>query len=129
MEGEPPQRLALVDDQRSVTLSPSVIEPLANDAVTVGLGGGALTGTLAVALALPPAPVQVTVTPNLPTRDGVYVFVPDLAVEPIEGEPLHAVVLVDDQRSVTLSPRAIELLSNDALAVGAGALTVTVSAA
>ena len=68
--------------------------------------------------ALPPAPVQVTVTSKLPALDGVYVFVPEVAGEPIDGEPLHALALVDDQLSVTLSPRVIELSPNSALTVG-----------
>ena len=83
--------------------------------------------------ALPPSPVQVTVTSKLPALDGVYVFVPEIDVEPIDRDPLHDVALVDDQLSVTSSPRVMELSSNDALTVGAGVgggadETVTVSA-
>ena len=87
------------------------------------------TVTLALSAALPPSPVHVTVTLKLPALDGVYVFVPEVAVEPIAGDPLHALALVDDQLSVTSSPSVMELSSNDALTVGAGAdETVTVSA-
>ena len=68
--------------------------------------------------ALPPAPVQVTVTSKLPALDGVYVFVPEVDVEPIAGDPLHALASVDNQFSVTVSPRVIELSSNHALTVG-----------
>ena len=68
--------------------------------------------------ALPPSPVQVTVTSKLPALDGVYVFVPEVDVEPIAGEPLHALALIDDHLSVTLSPSVMELSPNDALTVG-----------
>ena len=68
--------------------------------------------------ALPPSPVQVTLTSKLPVLDGVYVFVPEVDVEPIAGEPLHALALVDDQLSVTLSPSVMEFSPNDALTVG-----------
>ena len=81
-----------------------------------------------MSLPLPPTPVHVTLTLKLPALDGVYVFVPDVAVEPIAGDPLHAVALVDDQLSSALSPSAMELSSNDASTVGDGGLTVTVSA-
>ena len=125
--GEPLHALALVDDQLSMASSPSVMELSPNDALTVG--GGGLTVTLALSSALPPSPVHVTVTLKLPALDGVYVFVPEVDVEPIEGDPLHALALVDDQLSVTSSPRVMELSSNDALTVGGGAdETVTVSA-
>ena len=76
------------------------MELSSNSAVTSG-GSGALTVTLSLSSALPPAPVQVTVTSKLPALDGVYVFVPEVAGEPIDGEPLHALALVDDQLSVT----------------------------
>ena len=87
IDGEPLHALALVDDHLRVASSPSVMELSSNDALTVG--GGGLTVTLSLPLALPPAPVQVTVTLKLPALDGVYVFVPEVAVEPIAGEPLH----------------------------------------
>ena len=125
IDGEPLHALACVDDQLSVTLSPSVIELWSNDAFTVG--NGSFTVTLAVSLSLPPAPVQVTLTLKLPALDGVYVFLPELAVEPIDGEPLHALAWLDDQLSVTLSPSVIELWSNDALTVGNGWFTVTLA--
>ena len=72
-------------------------------------------------------------TSKLPALDGVYVFEPEVDVEPIAGAPLHRVALVDDQVSVTLAPRLMELSPNDALTVGAGVgggadETVTVSA-
>ena len=123
--GEPLHAVALVDDQLSSTLAPSAMELSSNDASTVG---GAWTVTLAVALPLPPSPVQVTVTLNVPALDGVYVLVPEVDVEPIAGEPLHELALLDDQVSSTLSPSLMELSSNDALTVGDGGLTVTVSA-
>ena len=128
IDGEPRHRLALLDDQRSVTLSPSVMELSWNSAVT-SVGGGALTVTLSLSSALPPAPVHVTVTLKLPALDGVYVLVPEVDIEPIDGEPLHALALVDDQVSVTSSPSVMELSSNDALTVGNGSVTVTLSLA
>ena len=86
--------------------------------VSAGGGGGALTVTLSLSSALPPAPVHVTVTLKLPVLDGVYRFVPEVAAEPIDGDPLHALALVDDQLSVTLSPSVMELSPNVALTVG-----------
>ena len=53
------QEVALVDDQVSVALWPTVIEVGDTAIVTVGTGGGAVTVKEAVAFALPPAPVQV----------------------------------------------------------------------
>ena len=133
IDGAPLHALALVDDHLRVASSPSVMELSSNDALTVGGSGGALMVTLALALPLPPAPVHVTVTLKLPALDGVYVFVPEIDVEPIAGEPLHALALVDDQLSVTSAPSAMELSSNVALTVGGGVgggadETVTVSA-
>ena len=125
--GEPLHALASVDDQLSVTLLPSVMELRLNQALTSG--GGSVTVTLALRLALPPAPVHVTVTLKLPALDGVYVLVPEVAVEPSGGEPLHRLALLDDQLSVTLSPTVIELSSNVALTSTGGALTVTLSLA
>ena len=119
IDGEPLHALALLDNHLRVASSPSVMELWSNDALTSGGGGGgALTVTLSLSLALPPAPVHVTVTLKLPVLDGVYRFVPEVAAEPIAGEPLHALALVDDQLSVTLSPSVIELSSNHALTVG-----------
>ena len=85
---------------------------------TVSVGADGSTVTLALSLLLPPAPVQVTVTLKLPALDGVYSFVPEVDVEPIPGEPLHAVALVDDQLSSTLSPSVMELSSNSASTSG-----------
>ena len=123
--GDPLQAVALLDDQVSSTLSPSAMELSSNSASTVGFGW---TVTLAVSSLLPPSPVQVTVTLNVPALDGVYVLVPEVDVEPTAGEPLHELALLDDQVSSTLSPSVMELSSNDALTVGDGGLTVTVSA-
>jgi hypothetical protein len=53
------QDVALVDDQVSVALWPTVIEVGDTASVTVGRGGAAVTVKVAVAFALPPAPVQV----------------------------------------------------------------------
>ena len=111
--GAPLHALASVDDQFSVTLSPSVMELSSNHALTVGRGS--LTVTLALRLALPPARVHVTSTLKLPVLVGVYDFVPEVAVEPSGGEPLHRLALLDDQLSVTLSPSVIELSSNVAV--------------
>lgn len=52
------QESALVDDQVSVALAPSVIVAGATEMVTVGVG--AFTVSVAVLAALPPAPVQVS---------------------------------------------------------------------
>ena len=108
--------MASVDDHLSVTLSPRVIELSSNHALTVGGRGltvhaGAVVGAAAGARA-----GHRTLKP--PALDGVYVFVPEVAVEPIAGDPLHALASVDDQFSVTVSPRVIELSSNHALTVG-----------
>ncbi len=54
------QEVALVDDQVSVALLPSVIEVGLTASVTVG-AAGELTVSDAVADALPPVPVQVKV--------------------------------------------------------------------
>jgi hypothetical protein len=51
--------LALVDDHDNVALPPLAIDAGLAVNVTVGAGGG-VTVTDAVALALPPAPVQVS---------------------------------------------------------------------
>ena len=66
-------------------------------------------------------------TLKLPVLDGVYVFFPDFAVEPIDGDPLHAVAFFDDHESVALSPSVMELLSNDALTVGGRGSTLTLA--
>ena len=107
--GAPLHALASVDDQFSVTLSPSVMELSSNHALTVG------RGSLTVTLALRLARVHVTSTLKLPVLVGVYDFVPEVAVEPSGGEPLHRLALLDDQLSVTLSPSVIELSSNVAV--------------
>jgi hypothetical protein len=52
------QDVALVDDQVSVALCPTVIEVGVTAMVTVGTG--AVTVKVAVAFALPPAPLQVS---------------------------------------------------------------------
>jgi hypothetical protein len=52
--------VALVEDQVSVALCPSVMEVGATDIVTVG-GGGLLTVTAADATKLPPGPLHVKV--------------------------------------------------------------------
>ena len=52
--------VALVDDQVTVALWPTVIEVGDTAIVTVGTGGAAATVRVAVAFALPPAPVQVS---------------------------------------------------------------------
>ena len=129
IDGAPLHALALVDDHLRVASSPSVMELSSNDALTVGGSGGSLTVTLSPSLALPPAPVQVTSTLKLPALDGVYVFVPEVDGEPIDGAPLHALALVDDHLRVASSPSVMELSSNDALTVGGsgGSLTVTLS--
>jgi hypothetical protein len=54
------QDVASVDDQVTVALWPTVIEVGDTAIVTVGRGGGAVTVKVAVAFALPPAPVQVS---------------------------------------------------------------------
>jgi hypothetical protein len=55
------QEVALVEDQVSVALCPTMIEVGLTVRVTVGAGVAAVTVKAADALALPPAPVQVRV--------------------------------------------------------------------
>ena len=83
---------------------------------------------MALSFALPALPVHVTVTRNAPVCVGVYVRVPDVAVEPKGREPLQLVVPRDDQLSVAVPPNVIDVASNDALTVGrTGTLAVAAS--
>jgi len=119
----PLQLEAFDEDQRSVVLSPCVIE--VSSAVRFTLGDGTLTVTRAVSLSFPPGPEQVTVyvlvelgeTPSVPE-----VLPPVLKPEPL---PEHEVALELLHESVELPPLLMVL--GDALrdTEGDGVLTVT----
>ena len=94
----------------------------AGQSMAAGAAGaaGCRTSRLAVALRLPPAPVQVTLTRNVPADVRVNVFFPEVAVEPMAGEPAQRVACFDFQVSVALPPAVIDAGENDAVTVGGG---------
>ncbi len=121
--------VALVDDQVSVALCPTVIEVGDTATVTVGRGGAAVTVNVAVAFVLPPAPLQVSAYLNVPVAVGFSLSVPLTASLPVQAlDAVHAVALVDDQVSVALCPTVMLVGATLIVTVGAAALIVTVAA-
>jgi hypothetical protein len=125
---QPPEathEVALEDDQVSVALAPLAIA--LGPTLTLTVGSGALTETVADWDALPPAPVQVNVYVEFAVSapedcDPLKAWLPDQAPE-AEQE----VALADDQAIVDALPLEIELGLALILTVGAGELTVTVA--
>ena len=73
------QAVALVDNQVMVDTCPRVMALGLAAIVTVGSGGAALTVSEAIAEALPPDPVQLSVNTFVPTDVGVLVDEPLVA--------------------------------------------------
>ncbi len=123
------QLVALVDDHVRVALLPlsTLLGLAANDTVGAG-GGGALTATLVLWLAEPPAPVQVSVNVLLAAVSGPLLALPEVGRLPLQAPPAtQDVVLIDDQVSVVLPPLSTlpGLAANDTVGDGGGAFTVT----
>ena len=117
--------LASVDDQLRVEELPLTTE--AGLAVSDTVGSGAVTVTLADALAVPPGPVQVREKLLLAVSMPVACW-PEIALLPDHApEALHELASVDDQLRVEESPLTTELglAVNDT--VGAGGVTVIVA--
>ena len=97
------QLVALLDDQLSVALCPSVIEFGVTEMFTVG--GGACTVTVTDALAEPLVPVQLNVKVVVPVAIGVTTCVPLVASLPLQAPPaVQAVSSVEDQVRVEDCP-------------------------
>jgi hypothetical protein len=96
--------VAFVEDQVSVALAPRVIVVGSTEIVAVG-AGGALTATVAVALALPPCPLHSIVYVEFPVEPGVSIFVPLVACEPLQLPlAVQEVAFVDDHVRVVVAP-------------------------
>jgi len=119
------QELALAADQASV--DPEPLATLLGLALSVTVGSGAVTDTVADCEALPPAPVQVIEYVALELRGPVDCD-PVSALVPLQPpEPVHAVALLDDHVRVELWPAVIALGPTLSVTVGAALLTVTVA--
>ena len=117
--------------------SSSVVVPrvtLAGVAVNdrVGAAGGATTATVVVAMAVPPAPVQLSVK-LVPALSAAVDSVPAVVRAPLQPPvALQAVALVEDQVRTLVPPGATETGLADSVAVGAeggggGGVTCTVA--
>jgi len=119
--------VALVDDQVSVLLLPLTTLVGDADRLTVGAGVEVVTVTEAVACAVPPAPVQLSVNEVLALKAPVP-WVPETAfVPPQPPDAVQDVALVDDHVNVLLPPLATEVGDADNETVGAGVALVTVT--
>lgn len=112
------QEVALVDVQLSVEDPPlATMAGLALKA-TVGAGMGALTATLALALALPPGPVQLSVN-DVVALSAAEVSLPDVTRLPLQPpEAVHAVALVELQFSVIDAPLGTDTALGVSVTVG-----------
>jgi hypothetical protein len=95
------------------------------EALSVTIGGRALTVTVADWVAEPPSPVQVSsnsvVLPRAPVDQ-----VPLVATEPLQPpDALHAVAFAEDQVRVDMPPLATVVGEADNVTVGAGEITTT----
>lgn len=116
----------MVEDQVRAALLPIVI--VEGDTEMVTVGAGAFTVSVAVLLALPPAPLQVSSYESVPTADGVTDWVPLVVSVPVQSPlAVHEVALVEDQVRVALEPRIRLVGETEIVTVRvAGALTVRV---
>lgn len=113
------QDVAFVDDQRSVLLLPLVTDVGEADSETVGAGVGAVTETVRLACAEPPAPVHVSVY-DAEAVNAPVPWLPDVAFVPLQlPDAEHEVALVEDHVSVLLPPLLTVLGDADSETVGA----------
>ena len=97
------------------------------DRVTVGAGVGLVTETEALAWAVPPAPVQLSVNVELAFNAPVP-WVPEIALLPLQPpDAVHDVALLEDQVNVLLPPLATDVGAAEIVTVGAGVGFVTVT--
>jgi hypothetical protein len=115
--------VAFCDDQVSVAAAPDLM--VLGEALSVTIGGRALTVTVADWVAEPPSPVQVSsnsvVLPRAPVD-----HVPLVATEPLQPpDALHPVAFAEDQVKVDMPPLATVAGAADNVTVGAGEITTT----
>jgi hypothetical protein len=113
--------VALVDDHVNVLLAPLLTAVGAADNVTVGAGVEPATAMDALANAVPPAPVQLSVYAALAFNAPVL-SLPETAFAPLHPpEAVHAVAFVLDQVNVPEAPALTAAGLADNATVGAGA--------
>ena len=121
------QELASVDDQLRVEELPLITE--VGFAVSDTMGTGAVTVTLADALAVPPSPVQ-TMAKVLELVNTPLDWLPEVALMPSHApEAVQELASVDDQVRMEESPLTTEVgfaVSDTVGSGGGGVLTVTV---
>jgi hypothetical protein len=125
---QPPEAVhavALLEDQVNVELPP--LATLLGLALIVTDGAGAETVTVADWLALPPAPVQVSVNLVFVVRAAVL-WEPLVVLLPVQPpEAVQDVALVEDQVRVEVAPLATVLGLAVRVTAGAGVVTDTVA--
>jgi hypothetical protein len=115
--------VALVVFQISDELWPEAI--VLGEAENEIVGGGVFTVTVAVLVIVPPGPVAVSVYVVVP--DGLTPTEPDVGLLPTPLSIEIVVAFVEVQVSVEVWPRVIVGGAAENVAVGAGALTLTVA--
>jgi hypothetical protein len=119
--------VAFVEFHVNVLLPPLATLVGAADKLTVGAGVGVVTETEALACAVPPAPVQLSVKVVLAFNAPVP-WVPETALlPPHPPDAVHDVALMDDQVNVLLPPLLTEVGVAEIVTVGAGVGFVTVT--
>ena len=122
-----------MDDHVKVLLPPLLTVVGAADNVTVGAGVVLVTETVALAWAVPPAPVQLSVK-DLLAFNAPVLCVPEVALVPLQPpDAVHDVALVEDHVRLLLPPLATVVGDADNVTVGTGGggefVTVTVTLA
>ena len=121
------QELAFDDDHVRVLVPPLLTVVGDADNVTTGAGVGAVTETDALACAVPPEPVQLSVKVELALNAPV-VWLPEVDLEPLQlPDALQEFAFVDDQLNVLLEPLFTVAgdADNETVGAGVGALTET----
>ena len=114
----------MLDDQVSVELAP--LATVVGLAASVTVGAPAPTVTTVLCTAVPPAPEQLRVNVDVALSAPVD-WLPLVALLPLQPpDAIHVVALAELQVSVELAPLATVVGELARVAVGAGALTLTV---
>jgi hypothetical protein len=119
--------VAFAEVQVNVLLPPLATLVGDADKETVGVGVDAVTETVLLACALPPAPLQLSVKLVVVVSAPVL-WEPDVALPPLQPpDAVQEVALVEDQVSVLLLPLLMLVGDADSETVGVAALTETVA--
>jgi len=117
--------VAFVDVHAKLLLPPLLMVVGDADNVTVGAGVGFVTATEALAWAVPPAPVQLSVKDVLAFNAPVP-CVPAVALLPLQPpDAVHDVAFVEFHVNVLLPPLLMVVGDADNVTVGAGVALVT----